>query len=176
MHLPSSQSQHVAFWVARQPWHHASLMRWRTGNTVHCLLKEYYSSPQRENTKKQKNMKWSWKWSVCWCRCAPLHVRTWSVLSSKQICIQTCILPHDITFLGSDNSLFITTCWVLLSRNDWIQLIISPLIPYCSALCISLWWVTLSNAFLKSKYTQSIVPPSSIIFVHWFYSFTYYTC
>ena len=54
MHLPSSQSQHVAFCVARQPWHHASLMRWRRGNTVHCLLKEYYSSPQRENTKKQK--------------------------------------------------------------------------------------------------------------------------
>ena len=25
-----------------------------TGNTVHCLLKEYYSYPQRENTKKQK--------------------------------------------------------------------------------------------------------------------------
>ena len=43
-----------AFCVARQPWHHALLMRWRTGNTVHCLLKEYYSSPQRENIKKQK--------------------------------------------------------------------------------------------------------------------------
>ena len=56
MHFPSSQSQHVAFWVARQPWHHALLMRWRIGNTVHCLLKEYYSSPQRENTKKQKKI------------------------------------------------------------------------------------------------------------------------
>ena len=57
MHFPSSQSQHGAFCVARQPWHHALLMRWRTGNTVHCLLKEYYSSPQRENTKNIKNMK-----------------------------------------------------------------------------------------------------------------------
>ena len=70
-----------------------------------------------------------------------------------------------VTFLGSDNSPFITTCWVLLLRNDLIQWIISPLIPYCFALCISLWWGNLSNAFLESKYTQSIVPPSSIIFV-----------
>ena len=51
MHLPSSQLQHVAFCVARQPWHHALLMRCGTGNTVHCFLKEYYSYPQRENTK-----------------------------------------------------------------------------------------------------------------------------
>ena len=54
MHLSSNQSQQVAFCVARQPWHHALIMRWRTGNTVHCLLKEYYSYPQRENTKNRK--------------------------------------------------------------------------------------------------------------------------
>ena len=33
------------------------------------------------------------KWSAC--RCAPLHVRTWSDLSSEQISIQMHILPHD---------------------------------------------------------------------------------
>ena len=43
---------------------------------------------------KTKIMKWSWKWSVCWC--APLHIRTWSDLSSKQIRIRTRSLHHDI--------------------------------------------------------------------------------
>ena len=78
-------------------------------------------------------------------------------------------LPCGIPLVTSDHSeyesLTFTLCF-LPDRKFSVHLIIESSIPYAWSLDNNLLCGTLSNAFIKSKYTASIFPPSFLISDH----------
>ena len=71
-----------------------------------------------------------------------------------------------VTWWHLDSVSFTITFCILLLRKLSTHLITFSLILYLCILCRSLLCGTLSKAFIKSIYTESIFPPLSIILVH----------
>ena len=77
---------------------------------------------------------------------------------------EPCGIPLVISH-HDDSTPFTNTLCFLPVKKSSIHASNLPLIPYAWSFRISLQWGTLSNAFLKSIYATSTLPPSSIILV-----------
>ena len=63
----------------------------------------------------------------------------------------SCGTPYIIYFL-LDWHLFTVVNCILLFRYDWNQLLVIPLIPWCSSFLRSVSWFTVSKAFHKKDF------------------------
>ena len=64
---------------------------------------------------------------------------------------------HNLMFDVEELEFLTETYCFLLLKSDLNQLCMTPLVPLCWSLLINMSWLTVSNAFQKSRYTAMVL-------------------